>query len=376
MQKGLRGWRITTVRGVDLKIHFSLIFLLIYAVLLASLDFGQVVALSGVRPRDITGYEFVWARALWGFIFALGLFTSVVLHEFGHVLVAQKLGVKVHGVTLMMLGGVSEMERVPEEKYAEFKIAVAGPLVSFALASLLYVTWQYSASTNVAFLGFWFFMVNAMLGVFNLFPAFPLDGGRAFRSLLAARGNMLSATRRVVGVAKVFAWVFGILGFINRDFILILIAFFIHSAAKSELVLMTAKRALKGLHAGDVGTRLEPLRGDQTLSHAASEMYRARQSAFPVESQEGKPMVVQLDQLSRVPRDQWPVVRLRQVLQEADTLVDVNEPLEDLLPQMMAGEAYPLMENGEPVGVIHQKNISDILRFRSVNGEDDDQQAA
>src|SRR4051812_5412808 len=106
----LNGWRIARIRGVDIKLHFSLLFLLLYVLMVASIQFPLVLKQSGIEPTAISGTPFTW-----GLIFAIGLFISIIIHEFAHVLVAQSMGVRVGGITLMMLGGMSEIEKLPEK---------------------------------------------------------------------------------------------------------------------------------------------------------------------------------------------------------------------------------------------------------------------
>ena len=124
--------KLFTIRGVELRVDFSLLLLAAYVIFVAAAQFPYVARSAGVDAAELSG-----SPAVWGVLFALGLFCSIVLHEFGHVLVAQASGVKVRSVTLMMLGGVSEMDRLSKAGYTEFKVSVIGPLVSLALYGLL-----------------------------------------------------------------------------------------------------------------------------------------------------------------------------------------------------------------------------------------------
>ncbi len=245
--RGLHGWRIATIRGVDLKVHISLLLLLLYVVFVAALQFPLVVQQSGIDPTSVSGGPVAWA-----IVFAFSLLVSVAVHEFGHVFVAQAQGVEVKGVSLMMLGGASEMERIPDRKYAEFKLAVIGPIVSLAIGAILLGLGRLTTSPSLDLFCYWVGRVNIALGVFNLLPAFPLDGGRALRSLMAVRQGQMRATQNAVRVSKVFAWVMGILGFLSLNLLLMLIAFFVYSLANAELVLQFSRKLLAGLKAGDV----------------------------------------------------------------------------------------------------------------------------
>src|SRR3990167_5436781 len=143
-------WTIGSFHGVKFNIHFSLIFLLLYIILVATAQFSMVAKRVGIDPLILS-----FSPIIWGGIFAICLFVSIALHELGHALTAQAFGVKITGITLMMLGGVSEMERMPDKKYAEFKLAIAGPIVSLVIGGLLLFIHSNQISANVSFFSYW-----------------------------------------------------------------------------------------------------------------------------------------------------------------------------------------------------------------------------
>ncbi len=362
MSRSLSGVTIAKISGVKLKVHFSLFFLLIYIVFIASAQFPFIVAQSGMNP------EFLYRNSIfWGFSFAMGLFLSVVLHEFGHVWVAQSMGVKVTGITLMMLGGVSEMEKIPEKPLAEFKVSIVGPLVSFALAGCLLALSKFATSPNLQFYGYWLSRANFVLGVFNLLPAFPLDGGRVFRSLLAARQGAAQATATTVSLAKGLAWALGVLGFFQFNMILMLIAVFIYSAASSELMISESRGLLHGITVADVGVRIPPVSEDCSLREAASLMFRIRSRALPVRAVSGPPMLVTLKQLRDVPREAWSHVSVKDLMIQSSDVLDGTANLEDILPELASAELLPFMENGSVVGLIRYQDLADLVDFRSID---------
>jgi len=358
----LKGWKVARIRGVDLKIHISLLFLLLYIVFVASMQFPLVVRQSGIDPAFVS-----WNPGIWGFVFAFALFLSVAIHEFGHVFVAQALGVKVQGVTLMMLGGVSEMEKVPERKFAEFKLSVIGPIVSLGIAAVLFTVERYSIWPNVTLFSFWLGRVNLILAIFNLLPAFPLDGGRALRSLLASRQGMVKATQNAVAVSKTLAWILGILGFMSFNILLMLIAFFIYTTANSELFLLLSRDVLKDVTANEVGLRTPLLEESDSLTHAAQVMLTSRHRLLPVNGI-GVTGLVSVNELRRIAPERWSDVTVKQVMEVAKQSIDTAERVDSILPDLASSRmgAFPLKENGKIVGLVRYSDLTDALQLRSL----------
>lgn len=362
----LNGWKVGTIRGVQIRLHFSLLFLLFYVVLMASVQFPFVAKQSGVNLAAVRGSPLPW-----GMVFAVALFISVLLHEFGHVLMAQALGTKVRGITLMMLGGVSQMDRMPDEDYAEFKIAVVGPLVSLAIAAALLSLRRYATSADVSLFSYWLSRANIALGIFNLLPAFPMDGGRVLRSLLSAWQGNVRGTQSAVKVSRFFAWVFGLIGLFELNILLVLIALFVYAGARSELLLMVGKNALQGVCAGDVGRRMDAILEDLSLDRAAEMMVRARSSIVAVKGGVGGLGVVSADQIKRIPREQWPELPVKSVMSRVAEGVDVNAPLGEVLEHglLTAVGGVPLLERGRVIGILRSSDIIELIDLRSLEAE-------
>ncbi|MFN4073395.1 MAG: site-2 protease family protein [Thermus sp.] len=189
---------------------------------------------------------------LLGLSAALGLFASVLLHELGHALTARRFGIETKRITLWLLGGVAQMERIPREPQKELGIALAGPGVSLALA-LLFRLLRVEAGA-LGFLTHYLALVNLMLGLFNLLPALPLDGGRVYRALLAFRKPYLQATRQALALSQAVAWALGLFGLVVLNPFLILIAFFVYMASRAEVEATLLAQALSGLKVRDLMT--------------------------------------------------------------------------------------------------------------------------
>lgn len=355
--------KIAKIRGVVLELHVSLLLLLPYLVFVTVARFPVMASEAGVSALLLS-----LNPVLWGFVIAFFLFASVVLHEFGHVFVAQALGAKVRSVTLMMLGGISSIEKVPERPYSEFKLAMTGPLVSLLIAAFFFYMNSWAQSPDLIFLSYWMGSLNLVLAIFNLLPAFPLDGGRALRSVLAARHGMVRATQVSVKISKVFAWVLGVLGLIGFNILLILIAFFIYTAAQGELFFLLSRGILKGLRVRDVFRRVEPLQERDNLEKAAEKMLSTFLTLLPVETVLGEAKMILIGQVRQVPRSFWRVTLVMDVMEKVTRSIDINETMSESFPELTssAAGALPVLEQGKVVGIIQYSDISQILQVKSL----------
>ena len=218
--------RLATVRGIPIRLHWSF--------------FVLVLGLSWV------GWQ---AGALRGVLSTLGvvagLFASVALHELGHALTAARFGIRTAHITLYPFGGIAAIERMPSDAGQELAIALAGPAVNFALAAVAGWTWGATGSTFLLTLG----AMNLVMGLFNLLPAFPMDGGRVLRARLSRRVGYLRATDVAIRIGRGFAWVFLIVGLVTWSPSLIMVGAFLHVALTAERALLTRQTFVRW-HAG------------------------------------------------------------------------------------------------------------------------------
>lgn len=236
-------WSFTIARifGSEVRIHITFFLLLLWI--------GVVHYQHGGMPAAIEGV-----------IFILALFACVVAHEFGHALMARRYGIKTPDITLLPIGGLARLERMPEKPRQEIAVALAGPAVNVVIAAILILVMGASIEADALqtlenpTLGFVARLasVNVFLVVFNLIPAFPMDGGRVLRALLAMRYSRLQATRVAARIGQGLAFVFGYFGLMGNP-MLIFIAIFVFLAANAEVRqtgLRTARHA-GGQRAGD-----------------------------------------------------------------------------------------------------------------------------
>ncbi len=360
----LRGsLKVLSVRGVELKLHFSLIFLLAYVVLIASIQFPAIVRQSGLSIVSLR-----LGPWLSGLIFALGLFLSVALHEFGHVWVAQAFGVRVRGITLMMLGGISEMERAPEEPFAEFKLAVIGPLVSLALAGILFILRTHVTLPEVKLFAYWIGNANLVLAIFNLLPIFPLDGGRALRSILAVKSGQARATDISARISRVCSWLLGVWGFWTFNIILVMIAFFIYNASQAELNLMNSRGLLRGIKVSEIINRIPPIHEKVPLGQAATEMRRLRSPILPVVFDSGHIGLLSLEKLKAIRGENWFETSISEISEPANRILKMSDFVSDVLSDLLGSplRALPVVDEGNVVGIVKYTDVVEALRYKSI----------
>ncbi|MBE7482211.1 MAG: site-2 protease family protein [Polyangiaceae bacterium] len=361
-------WSFQIARAFGIPIRVHLTFLLIVA--WAAFSWGGRHGFHG---------------ALFGVISTLALFVSVTLHELGHGVAAQRRGLRVLEIVLLPLGGVAALDGKPARPRDELWIALAGPAVNFALAVVLggaavglhamglldvakirglVPSW----STLLALL----VLGNLSLGLFNLLPIFPMDGGRVLRALLAGRFGMARGTRWAAGFGQIAALGMGTFALVNGAFLLALIAVMVFFAAGRERLDATARSALAGLRAGDVArgpsVLLQP---GELVGAALRRTLRTSDDVFPVVLGETLVGVVTRDALvfaGRAGRHDDPVAALQT---RAWSEVDVNAPVEVVLDELERGQSAlaVVLDEGVPVGVIAREHLlSSVLATSAVLG--------
>jgi Zn-dependent protease/CBS domain-containing protein len=317
-----------------------------------------------------------------GIIGAAGLFFSIVAHEFCHSLVARKSGLPMKGITLFIFGGVAEMGDEPPGAKAEFLIAVVGPLSSIAIAAIFYgiyrvgIAGDWSPAVNgvVAYLA----MINGLLAVFNLVPAFPLDGGRILRSVLWGwKGNLRWATRISSAIGGAFGIFLIILGFIRifgGNFIggmwLGLIGLFIQGAAKMSYRQLVTRKALEGeplkrFMQTDPVTVSDSLTVEQLVEDY---IYRYHYKLFPVVNSNRLLGCISTKQIKEIPRAQWDEKTVGEIADpcSAENTIGPDADAVKALSVMRRNNASRLMvvENDQLVGIIALKDMLEFLSLK------------
>jgi Zn-dependent protease/CBS domain-containing protein len=265
-------WKIGTLAGIETRIHLTFLLLLVWV--------GASHWIAG-RSMD---------AALSGTAFILALFGCVLLHELGHALAARRYGIPTRDITLLPIGGVARLERMPEKPAQELWVALAGPAVNVAISAALFVwlsithSWAPLGQMHVASGPFVerLLVANVWLVLFNLIPAFPMDGGRVLRALLASRMEYVKATQTAAGIGQGLAFVFGLIGLFGNP-MLLFIALFVWIGASQEASATQMKAAMAGtpIRAAML-TDFRHLDGDDKLADAVRLILQGSQQDFPV----------------------------------------------------------------------------------------------
>jgi Zn-dependent protease/CBS domain-containing protein len=361
-------WRLFRLFGIPIGVDASwFLILVLVSWSLATGWFGQ--DLPDARP----GLR--WALGVGA---AIAFFVCILLHEMGHALVARRVGIPIRGITLFLFGGVAEMEGEPPSAGSEFLMAIAGPLVSLALAALFALLWLAGAAAHwpewLVALCDSLAWINGIVLVFNLMPAFPLDGGRVFRSLLwGATDNLRKATRCASYLGQGFAWfLFAVAlvqffsGNVFGGIWTGLIGLFLNSAARMSYQQVLLQEVLRG----------EPVRRFMNpnpivvppttdLRHWVEDyVYRFHRKAFPVASNGHVEGFVSTQALAQIPREEWDRHTVGEVMRRDVDAVSIPpdmDALQALGKMQRLGSSRLLVKDGDQlVGIV---SLKDLLRF-------------
>jgi Zn-dependent protease/CBS domain-containing protein len=311
------------VRSVPVRAHWSLLLVFPYLALVFAGRFRDTSTLPALP-------------LLWGLVVAVGLFASVALHELAHTLVAMRLGGRVREITLMLLGGVSQIERPLERPAAEALMAAAGPALSIVLGLGLGLLARLPMPDAARLALRSLASINIVLGVFNMLPAFPMDGGRVLRAALASRLGFARATRVAARVGKVAAVLFGIVGALAGNFLLLFIALFIFSGAEYEARAYELRDALAHLQLREVmATPAPQVPLDASLAAALDVMRRLGRRELVAVDEAGHPAgIVRAGLVAALPLGHQASVRVRDLgrrLSEGVTIAAADAPAADAL---------------------------------------------
>ena len=354
-------WSISVARiaGTEVRIHMTFLLLLVWIGAAQWRAGGQSAALEGV-------------------LFIVLLFACVLAHEFGHILVARRYGIRTPEVTLWPIGGVASLERIPDKPREELAVAVAGPLVNVAIAAALILFLGLSIGTAAttalenphAGIMARLAAANIFLVVFNMIPAFPMDGGRVLRALLAMRMNYADATRTAARIGQGAAFLFALLGLFGNP-MLIVIALFVYLAASAEAQDVSFRGATQGLpvHAGMVSP-VETLSTSSTLDDAVDLMLRTAQKEFPVVDGAGYPRgLLTRDGLIVALRQGGPATPVLDVMTRDLPTVQEWQPFEaaiTLLNKARAPAVLVLNRDQRLVGLLTPENLGEMMMVRSI----------
>ncbi len=362
--------KIGKIGGIEVFVHWSWLFIFI----LITWSFATGI-LDHFYPE--------WSAAqrwLAGAIISLVFFLSLLLHELAHSLLARRRGIDVRDITLFFLGGVSSLKGEPRTAQDEFAIAIVGPLTSLLLGALFGIGWVilHFWSAGLAGISAQLAVINAILAAFNMLPGFPLDGGRVLRSLIWRRNkNLLAATRSAARLGEVFGYglmgvgvVFFFWGLLINGIWFFIIGMFLRSASAGSYQQMLAQVTLAGATAADAASRdCQAVPPDLSLEQLVDSYVLAHNvRCFPVQAGEELLGLVTLDDIRKVPRDQWPLTSVFKTMTAFERLHTVP-PQEDLrhVLQIMSEvdvNQVPVVEGRRLVGLVSRSDILRLIQIR------------
>jgi len=353
------GWslNIGKIAGTAVRIHFT--FLLFLAWIF------------------IAGYASGGAATAWGtLLFIVLVFACVLAHEFGHILTARAFGVPTPDVTLLPIGGVARLERIPEDPRQEFLIAIAGPAVNVVIAFFLIafagvdITGQIGVVENESIsLVDRLAAVNLFLAVFNLIPAFPMDGGRVLRALLGIRLGFVRATEIAASIGQVVAFALGFIGLFSNP-MLIFIAIFVYLAAASEAHMVALQAASRGVPVtAAMMTQFAMLMPDAPIEEAVQTLLRTSQGEFPVVDGAGKPIgLLGRADIIRALKELGPNARVAEVMSPELPTIGASRCLSDafnVLQRKTAPAVAVVDSQGKLVGLVTAETIGEMLMLQN-----------
>jgi Zn-dependent protease/predicted transcriptional regulator len=359
--------RLFNIRGITLRVHLTFPLILVWA----ALQFGLFAGLGT-------------SGAIFGILVTLLLFVIVVLHELGHSIVAQHYGIEVKDIVLLPIGGMAQMKSIPENPAQEFFIAIAGPLVNFLLAGLmilaglafglggslanpLAVLFGFGG-ISVASIFSYLFIANLFLGIFNLLPAFPMDGGRILRALLATRLNYVRATDIAALIGKMMAILLGVWGVFGGGIFLILIAFFVFIEADQEGKMVKVRHMMRGLTVAQAySAQARTLDPRATVGQAMELALNSLQSDFPVVDGGQVVGLLTRSKLIEALNQHGLTMPVRDVMLRDVEPVTPEEELYDVQQQMMESQlnALPVTGTGGYLGLITRRGIHELIQLAS-----------
>lgn len=349
--------------GIRVQIHWTFWLLFLF---IAFMVFSQ---------------EGTFTDLIWYSFFIIGLFVCVVLHEFGHALTAKKFGINTRSITLLPIGGLASLKKIPEHPKQEFLVAIAGPAVNVLIAIVLAFFVPVETFTGmeaealeeelsmVSADNFLFYLLtaNIALVLFNLIPAFPMDGGRIFRALLSMKMGRIKATQIAASLGKFLALAFFLFG-LFYGILLSVIAVFVWFGAHSENIMIQQIELMRGYKIRDAMiTEFTELAPDDRLKTVVEKILASTEQDFVVIEDNKIVGILYMSDLSQALKESGEEITVRKVMDTSVVELEADAELSTAYQKLNRRNRnfFPVLENGGIVGVMDMNNINEFLTFRS-----------
>lgn len=349
---------IGKIADIPIKIHISFLIILPFLAWAFGNNIDNVAKVMDISYQNLAMNPYVL-----GLILAVALFVSVALHELVHSLVARNKGIGIENITLMLLGGVSQMEELTDEPKDEAWMALSGPVFSVAFGLLLLLIKSNLSDAvlpDLHLLIFYLGQVNIFLGFFNLLPAFPTDGGRVLRAIVAQKTSYIKATRIASNFGKFFAFVFAVLGLIFGNFLLILIGFFIFIGATQEFQNTLLKNTLSGATISDLMTEnVKTVAPDMPIAALLDKMFEEKHTGYPVMEKDNLVGCVTLTDIKQLNDEEKKRMRVADIMSTDLIQVTPGEELDNAFEKLMKKNIGRLLvvEENELKGIVTRSDI-------------------
>jgi len=350
-------WKIGQFAGIGVYMHVTFLLLI-----------GWVALSYWLQERSVS-------MVISGIAFILAIFACVVAHEYGHALTARRYGIRTRDITLLPIGGLARLERMPDDPRQELWVALAGPAVNVVIAVLLYIWLELTGGLEpisaLTLTGGSFaerlILINLFLVGFNMLPAFPMDGGRVLRALLATRMEYTRATQLAAHIGQGMAFLFGFIGLFANP-LLLFIAFFVWIGAAQEASMTQMRSALGGIPVTRAMlTDFQVLSPHDPLARAVELILSGSQHDFPVTVDGHVVGVLTRQRLMQALAERGRDVPVSEVMEREVETVEANEMLEAALSRLQTSgvKILPILHRGALVGLLTSDNVGEFLMIQS-----------
>lgn len=352
------------VAGIKVFIHWTFLILI-----------GWIIMQNALQGQPAE-------QILWAVSFVLALFLCVFLHELGHALAARRYDISTRDITILPIGGLARLENMPEAPRQELVVALAGPAVNFLIAGLLFVVVNFFPAHRESFdlttidgntFLYTLFSANLILAVFNLIPAFPMDGGRVLRALISFKFSRIKATRIAAAIGQILAIFFVIVGLFYNP-ILLLIGFFIFLGAQAEAKFTEIRSLMHGYHIYDVLMKdYKALHVEDELSQAVDILLNGQTTVFLIMDGDHVVGTLSKNEIIRALSEYGKQVRVGEVMNRHIQELNYDMPLEEAYSRFQQNRLaiMPVFRQGVLEGVVDIENIHEFVMVKNAVGESD-----